>query len=147
MIYTENTNKALKFMFEKHKEQCDKSGVPYVFHPFMVANSMDDEDSTIVALLHDVLEDTDTSVEEIRNFGFSENVIEALMYLTHDKNVDYMDYIRNILNNDIAVKVKIADINHNSDRSRLNNLTEKDTLRYEKYKKALAILENRGYNE
>lgn len=147
MIYTENTNKALKFMFEKHKEQCDKSGVPYVFHPFMVANSMDDEDSTIVALLHDVLEDTDTSVEEIRNFGFSENVIEALMYLTHDKNVDYMDYIRNILNNDIAVKVKISDINHNSDRSRLNNLTEKDTLRYEKYKKALAILENRGYNE
>lgn len=147
MIYTENTNKALKFMFEKHKEQCDKSGVPYVFHPFMVANSMDDEDSTIVALLHDVLEDTDTSVEEIRNFGFSENVIEALMYLTHDKNVDYMDYIRNILNNDIAVKVKISDIIHNSDRSRLNNLTEKDTLRYEKYKKALAILENRGYNE
>lgn len=147
MIYTENTNKALKFMFEKHKDQCDKSGVPYVFHPFMVANSMDDEDSTIVALLHDVLEDTDTSVEEIRNFGFSENVIEALMYLTHDKNVDYMDYIRNILNNDIAVKVKISDIIHNSDRSRLNNLTEKDTLRYEKYKKALAILENRGYNE
>lgn len=147
MIYTENTNKALKFMFEKHKDQCDKSGVPYVFHPFMVANSMDDEDSTVVALLHDVLEDTDTSVEEIRNFGFSENVIEALMYLTHDKNVDYMDYIRNILNNDIAVKVKISDIIHNSDRSRLNNLTEKDTLRYEKYKKALAILENRGYNE
>ena len=141
MIYTENTKKALKFMFEKHKEQYDKSGMPYVFHPFTVAQSVDDENSTIVALLHDILEDTETTTDELRELGFNEEIIEALEYLNHDKNVDYFDYIKNISTNKIATKVKIADLKHNSDLSRLNEITQKDLDRVEKYKKSLEILE------
>ena len=62
MIYTEMTKKAIKLMFEKHKDQVDKSGMPYVFHPFHLAEQMDDEETTITALLHDIAEDTDTTL-------------------------------------------------------------------------------------
>ena len=96
MIYTDNTKKALLFMFNKHKEQYDKSQMPYVFHPFIVAESMDDEDSTIVALLHDVIEDTTTTIDDIIELGFSNNVIDALKLLTHDKSVPYDEYIKKI---------------------------------------------------
>ena len=140
MIYTNKTKKALMFMFEKHKNQVDKSGVPYVFHPFMVAQDMKDEISTIVALLHDILEDTDTTEEEIINLGFSNRVIEALRLLNHDKNEDYFDYINKISKNKIATIVKLSDLRHNSDLSRQNRIKEKDITRYEKYAKAIEIL-------
>ena len=140
MIYTPNTKKAMRLCFEKHKDQVDKENVPYVFHPYTVAFNMDDEDSTIVALLHDVIEDTDTTIEEIEEMGFSNEVIEALKLLTHDKSVDYFDYINLIKANPLATKVKLADLEHNSDITRLDNVTQKDLDRIEKYKKAKAIL-------
>lgn len=78
MLYTDMTKKALKLCFEAHKEQADKSGMPYVFHPFHLAEQMADEDCTIVALLHDVMEDTEYGVEDLRARGFSEAVLKEL---------------------------------------------------------------------
>lgn len=140
MIYTENTKKALKLAYEKHAGQLDKAGLPYIFHPFHLAEQMDDEDSTVVALLHDVVEDTDTTIEDLAEMGFSDQVLKALQLLTHQKTVDYFEYIKTISANEIATKVKIADLTHNSDLTRLNAITEKDKDRVAKYKECLDYL-------
>ena len=140
MIYTPDTKKAMRLMFEAHKEAWDKSGVPYVFHPFHVAEQMDDEISTIVALLHDVVEDTDITLDDLREIGFPEDAITALDYMTHREGVPYMDYVRRIRENPIATKVKLADLAHNSDRSRFDEMTESDYRREEKYREAMKIL-------
>lgn len=140
MIYTELTRKALKISFEAHMDQTDCSGIPYVYHPYEVASHMDDEYSTCVALLHDVIEDTDITSDFLRNEGFPEEVVQALLCMTHDKSVPYMDYIRKIMTNTIAIKVKVADLTHNSDLSRLNNPTYEDYDRVDKYSKARAML-------
>lgn len=142
MIYTEMTKKAIKLMFEKHKDQVDKSGMPYVFHPFHLAEQMDDEETTITALLHDIVEDTNTTFEDLRKLGFSDNVINALKLMTHDKNVDYFEYVKNISKNPIARKVKIKDLEHNMDTSRLDEVTDKDLERVKKYKKCYKYLLN-----
>lgn len=141
MIYTELTKKALRISFNAHKNQVDKSGMPYVYHPFHVAEQMDDETSTIVALLHDVVEDTDYTLDDLREMGFSEEVCQALDLLTHREGVPYMDYVRNIKSNPVAVKVKLADLAHNSDRTRFDHMTEFDYKREEKYRAAVRILQ------
>lgn len=141
MIYTPNTKKAMKLCFEAHKDQTDKSGMPYVFHPFHLAEQMETEETTIVALLHDVVEDTDYTLKDLTDMGFGESVIEALSLLTHDDEVEYMDYVRAIKENPIATAVKLADLRHNSDLSRMDEITEKVLERREKYLKALAFLE------
>ena len=145
MIYTENTKKALKLCFEAHKEQTDKSGLPYVFHPFHLAEQMEDEDSTITALLHDVAEDTDISLEDIAGMGFSRTVMEALALLTHDETVPYMEYVKAIGKNPVARKVKLADLRHNSDLSRLDagQINEKALARVKKYAEAIRLLEEK----
>ena len=140
MIYTSDTKKAMRLMFEAHKDAWDKSGVPYVFHPFHVAEQMDDETSTIVALLHDVVEDTDYTLDDLREMGFSGEVCDALALLTHREEVPYMDYIRAIRANPVAVRVKLADLAHNSDRTRFDHMMEFDYKREEKYKNAMKIL-------
>ena len=142
MIYTTMTKKAINLLFDAHKDQKDKSGLPYVFHPFHVAEQMDDEDSTIVALLHDLLEDTSYTVEDLKKIGFNNKVCDALILMTHDDNVKYLDYVKKIKNNEIARKVKIADLKHNSDLTRLDIITEYDLERKAKYAKALEILLN-----
>ena len=141
MIYTNDTKKALKIAYQAHKNQYDKSGLPYIFHPFYVATLMKDEITTIVALLHDVIEDSDYTITDIKQMGFSNEVIKALQLLTHDKDVDYYRYIESIKTNEVAKEVKIADLKHNSDLSRLDTVNESDLNRVEKYKKALKILE------
>lgn len=140
MIYTEMTKKALKLCFEAHKDQTDKSGMPYVFHPFHLAESMTDEYTTTVALLHDVVEDTDYTLSDLKDMGFSEKVTDALALLTHDKSVPYMEYVEKIKQNPVARAVKLADLAHNSDLSRLDAVDEKALRRVEKYKKAMEIL-------
>ena len=140
MIYTTNTKKALNLCFKAHKEQYDKSALPYVFHPFHLAEQMVDEPTTIVALLHDVIEDTDYTLEDLREMGFDENVIEAISILTHDIKTSYMEYIANIKLNPIAKVVKLADLKHNSDLSRLDIVTPKDKERVNKYMKAIELL-------
>ena len=140
MLYTPKTKMALKLCFAAHKDQQDKSGMPYVFHPFHLAEQMQTEETTIVALLHDVVEDTDYTLEDLAAMGFDPVVIEALTLLTHDENVPYMDYVRTIKDNPVAKAVKLADLQHNSDLSRLDTVDEKALARREKYLKALALL-------
>jgi (p)ppGpp synthase/HD superfamily hydrolase len=141
MIYTDLTKKALKLCFEAHKEQTDKSGMPYVFHPFHLAEQMVDEATTVVALLHDVVEDTELTFEDLEKQGFNDEIIKALMLLTHEKSVPYMEYVGEIKKNKIATKVKLADLKHNSDLSRLSVIDEKALKRKEKYEKAIKFLE------
>lgn len=142
MIYTKGTKKALQLCFNAHKNQVDKSGMPYVFHPFHLAEQMNDEETTIVALLHDLVEDTSYSLSDLKAMGFSDSVIEAIGIMTHDKNVPYMEYIEKIKKNRIATIVKKADLLHNSDLSRLDNVDDKALQRAEKYKAALELLQN-----
>ena len=127
MIYTALTKQALKLCFEAHRNQLDKSGMPYVFHPFHLAEQMDTEESTTVALLHDVVEDTDYTLEDLKAMGFPNNVIDALALMTHNPRVPYMEYVKAISANSLATKVKLADLRHNSDLSRLDSVDENNT--------------------
>ena len=139
MIYTINTRKAMEIAYKAHHEQVDKSGVPYIFHPIHLAEQMDTEDECIVALLHDVVEDTKMTFEQLEK-DFSETVIQALKLVTRDKNEDYMQYVEKIKINPIAKKVKLADLHHNSDKTRLEKMTLIDLKRNEKYEKAIKFL-------
>ena len=141
MIYTELTKKALKLCFAAHKEQQDKSGLPYVFHPFHLAEQMEDELTTVTALLHDVVEDSPYTLTDLREMGFPEEVLAALALLTHDDDTPYLDYVARIRENPIARTVKLADLRHNRDLSRLDHVDDRALQRVEKYKKALALLE------
>ncbi len=140
MINTPLTQKALAIATKAHATQTDRAGAPYIQHPTHLAQQMDSEDSTIVALLHDVVEDSDISFEDLEEAGFSEHIITALKLLTHSKEEDYFTYVQKIKANPLATKVKLADLAHNSDVSRLPAITEKDTERVAKYKKAIQIL-------
>ena len=142
MIYTPLTKKALRLCFDSHREQVDKTGMPYVFHPFHLAEQMTDELSTVCALLHDVVEDTALTLEDLTSMGFPREVTEVLALLTHDEAVPYMDYVREIAKHPVAKAVKIADLTHNSDLSRMDacEIDERALLRNEKYKAALALL-------
>ncbi len=140
MIYTANTKKAMKLCFEAHKNQTDQSGLPYVFHPFHVAEQMPDEKTTIVALLHDVIEDTSCTLQDLRDMGFDQDVLDALALLTHDKKVPYMDYVAKIKGNPTARTVKLADLRHNSDLTRLDEISDAALERVEKYRAAMQLL-------
>lgn len=141
MIYTPMTKKALRLCFDAHKHQVDKTGLPYVFHPFHLAEQMTDEYTVTVALLHDVVEDTPYTLQELAQMGFPAQVVEALGLLTHDPAVPYLEYVAAIKPNPIARAVKLADLRHNSDLSRLDRVDGKALARAEKYRKAIALLE------
>ena len=142
MIYSPLVKKACAIMYDAHKEDMDKAGYPYVLHPFTVAFEMEDELSTCVALLHDVIEDHGDrySFETMIEAGFPPEVIDALRLLTHGEGVPYLDYVRLIAKNPIARKVKIADLRHNMDTTRLDG---RKSRKYDTYVRALAILEGR----
>ena len=139
MINTKLTRKAMVIAYEAHKNQVDKSGVPYIYHPIHVAEQMGTENECIIALLHDVVEDTNVTFKQLEEV-FSKEIIDILKLLTREENIEYDEYIKRIKNNSIACKVKIADLTHNLDKTRLDFVTEVDVKRNEKYKKALQIL-------
>ena len=138
MIYTELTIRAMNLAYNAHHGQFDKGGVPYIFHPIHLAETMDDEISTCVALLHDTVEDTDVTLEELAR-EFPKEVVEAVALLTHDENVEYFDYVRMIKTNPIATKVKLADLAHNGDPKRICNQGNQERRRV-KYATARKIL-------
>ncbi len=142
MIYTPLTKAALRLCFDAHRDQVDKTGLPYVFHPFHLAEQMTDEICVVCALLHDVVEDTDLTLEDLSRMGYPREVTEVLALLTHDAAVPYMDYVRRIAQHPVAKAVKIADLRHNSDLSRMDEIDEYALARTEKYKAALALLED-----
>jgi (p)ppGpp synthase/HD superfamily hydrolase len=132
--------KALMIATKAHAGQKDKAGVDYIYHPLYVALQMDTVTEKIVGLLHDVVEDSDITLDYLTAEGFDHEVIDALELLTHQKGQSYFDYIRKLSNNPIAKKVKAVDLQHNSDISRLKVITDKDYDRVDKYRKALMIL-------
>lgn len=140
-MYTELTKKAMKIAFDAHKEQTDKNGLPYIYHPIHLAEQMSDEATICVALLHDVVEDTDATFEQLEAADFPEEVMAALRLMTHDDTVPYMDYIRELKPNPIATAVKLADLRHNSDLTRLDVVDAKALQRAEKYKQAIKLLQ------
>ena len=144
MIYTPLTVKAARIAYDAHQGQFDLTGMPYVFHPFHVAEQMTDEYTTCVALLHDVVEDTDVTFGDLEG-EFPEEVLEALRLMTHEEGVDYRDYVTAIRGNPIALAVKRADVAHNSDESRnaLADASEEQRARWrEKYAMARGILDS-----
>lgn len=141
MIYTRLTCQAMKIAYNAHHTQVDKGGIPYIFHPYHLAEQMQDEFTTCVALLHDVVEDTPVTLEQLAEL-FPEEVIEAIRILTHSKSEPYPEYIKRVKTNPIAKAVMLADLQHNSDQSRMPDADE-STLVYfqEKYRQAFEILE------
>lgn len=123
-----------------HAGQVDKSGKPYILHPLRLMLSFDDVDAQVVSVLHDVVEDSDTSLEDLRAVGVSERAIEAIDCLSKRPGEQYDDFIARIRPNELARKVKIADIRDNLDLTRLPVVTEKDLQRAAKYHRALAVL-------
>ncbi|MEQ6354023.1 HD domain-containing protein [Lysinibacillus sp. M3] len=124
-----------------HAGQVDKAGVDYIKHPETVASFVKSAEEKATAYLHDVLEDTKITANDLKNAGIPDNVIEAVQVLTKDRNTPYFDYLRQVKASPIARLVKLADLKHNSDRSRLLSITDKDLERLEKYKKATEFLE------
>ena len=142
MIYTAQTQKALRLCFEAHRDRTDKGGMPYVFHPFHLAEQMTDEKTTVAALLHDVVEDTDYTLADLEAMGFDGEVLAALRLLTHAEGEPYMDYVARLKANPIARAVKLADLAHNRDLSRLapEQIDEWALQRQETYQQAIALL-------
>ncbi len=126
-------SKAIIIATEAHLGQVDKGGEAYILHPLRVMMSIKDYEHKIVAVLHDVLEDTLVSAEDLRLEGFNEKIIEALIHLTRRDNESYEEFIDRVIKNPIARAVKLADIKDNMDLSRLENPTEEDYVRLEKY--------------
>lgn len=136
------TKKALCIAYKAHEGQVDKTGIPYIFHPFHLAESMTDENSTIVALLHDVIEDTDWTIDDLEKEGFNEDILTALKLMTHNPAQPYMDYISRLSTCPVARQVKLADLYHNSDQTRVENPDEKMLKRWEKYDRAIQLLKS-----
>ena len=131
---------ALSIARKAHEGQLDKAGVDYIEHPIYVASQVDTEEEKAVALLHDVIEDSPVSAEGLLQAGLPETVVTAVQVLTKKKEQDYQIYLETVKKNPLARVVKLADLKHNSDLSRLSSITEKDRERLKKYKKAIDFL-------
>lgn len=132
----EQLEEAIKLASIKHYGQKDKSNKPYIFHLLYVMNNVDDLNAKIAGVLHDILEDTDITRNDLLNYGFSEDIVIAVEILTKPKNQKYMEYIENIKCNNIARKVKLIDLKHNMDLTRLPEISNKDLKRNIKYLEA-----------
>ena len=131
---------ALAIAQEAHKGQVDKAGIDYINHPIYVASLVETGEEKAAALLHDVIEDSDMTLSDLLNRGIPSEVLQAVSILTKDKKLTYQEYLSRVKTNEIARKVKLADLKHNSDLSRISNPSEKDFSRSEKYKKAIEFL-------
>lgn len=147
LIYTPLTKKALKIAFDAHRNQLDKSGIPYVVHPLHLAEQMETEEEICTALLHDVVEDSPYTLQDMQEEGFPDAVLQALELLTRQPDVPYLDYVVRLWKNPIARKVKLADLAHNSDLARLDRVTDRDRRRVLQYRMAQAVLAEDRYDE
>lgn len=134
--------KTIEFVKEKHKNQVDLAGKPYFFHLCRVMNNVPSPFKE-VAILHDIFEDTDTTVNELLNLGVKQDIINSVLILTKSKQETYRQYINRIKEYYIATVVKLVDLKDNMDITRLDELTEKDIDRLKKYHKAYIYLKNR----
>ena len=144
-VYNKNmkqsqSEKAYEIAKKVHLGQIDKAGEDYIKHPEKVASFVNSDEEKAVAYLHDVIEDTELTLEDLREYGFSEEVLKAVDVITKKKGQDYQTYLNSVKENKLARVVKLADLRHNSDLTRLINITEKDIERKEKYQKAIDFL-------
>ena len=142
LSYNEQLQFALELAIQKHKNQKDKSGKPYILHPIHVMETVKSDDAKIVAVLHDIIEDTDVTEEDLLNAGLSKHIVDAIVILTRSRDEDYMDYVKNLSSNPLAKEVKLADLQHNMDLRRLSTLKERDLDRNRKYQIAYHYLIN-----
>ena len=142
MLYTPLTKLAMKICYEAHRDQLDQGGMPYVFHPIYLAEQMPDELTTAAALLHDVVEDTAWTFRDLAEQGIPAPVLEALRLLMHREGVPYLEYVAALKENRIAAAVKLADLRHNSDLTRLDRVDEHTFARLAKYRAAMELLES-----
>ena len=131
---------ALAIARKAHAEQVDKAGVDYIQHPLYVASQVKTEQEKAVALLHDVLEDSDITAADLLAYGLSNEVVTAVQTLTKKKGQSYQDYLEKVKSNNLARVVKLADLKHNSDLSRLKTVSNTDYERVKKYKNAIRYL-------
>ena len=132
---------AIDVATKAHEGQVDKGGNPYILHPKAVADSLNDTEDKIVAYLHDVCEDTDTTLDDLINMGFTYRIVSSVRILTKTKDTSYDKYLKQVKKDSNAWHVKMADLKHNMDISRIPHPTKKDFERVEKYKNALSFLE------
>ena len=132
--------KAIDISYYAHKGQFDKAGNPYVSHPIYVAGKMKTNDEIIVALLHDVIEDTDLTLDYLIEEGYPDNIIKAIDAITRRPEEDYGHYIKRVKENPLAKCIKIEDLKHNMDLRRIKNPTDSDFQRVERYRLAMEIL-------
>ncbi len=141
MIYTPHTTEALRIACEAHRGQRDKADIDYIHHPLHIAEQMTTEEEICTALLHDVIEDTTWTIDDLRAHAIPEASLEAIALLTRtDDHTSYLDYIRALAHNPIAKKVKLADLRHNSNPGRLPRVTQKDIDRINTYMEARCLL-------
>jgi (p)ppGpp synthase/HD superfamily hydrolase len=134
IIYeNEELNKAYEIASMAHKNQKDKGGTEYINHPVAVSAMVGSLEEKIVALLHDVVEDTRVTLEELKSFGFNDNVIAAIDAISKKDGESTDDYMNRVKNNKLACSVKKADLLHNMDMSRLKVVNKKDLERLDKY--------------
>ena len=131
---------AVSIATKAHSGQVDKAGSPYIKHPLLVASAFSDEPHIVVALLHDVVEDTDITLAQLTSYGFPSDIIQAIDAITRRQGESYTEYLTRVRANSIAREVKLADLRHNMDLSRISHPTQKDYTRLEKYKSAVALL-------
>lgn len=136
--------KAISIALAAHKGQVDKGGSPYILHPLRVMLSVETLNAKIVAVLHDVVEGSDITIDELRLAGFNEAILDAVQLLTRADEVSYEDYTKNIKNNSLATSVKKADLNDNMNMARLSGPNNSDSKRLEKYKRALQVLTDKS---
>ena len=132
--------RAIEISVTAHKRQVRKDGSPYVLHPLRLMMSVNSADEKIVAVLHDVVEDTDITMQQLEDEGFSKQVLAALRLVTHDDGTSYENYITNIKGNPIARAVKLADLRDNTNVFEIPKLSAKDLQRLEKYHRAYKTL-------
>lgn len=131
---------AISLANKVHATQLDKAGQPYILHPLRLMLKFDSEDERIVAVLHDVVEDSDTTLSDLIDMGFSSAIVSAIDCLTKKTNEDYEEFIGRVSLNPLATKIKIEDIKHNLDLSRIHQIQDKDLVRVKKYHIALKFL-------
>ena len=142
LSYNEKFQIALELAVEKHKNQTDKAGNPYILHPLHVMENVNSKEGKIVAILHDIIEDTDITEDYLLKIGLSKRIVDAVVALTRSEDIDYQEYIKNLSSNPLAKEVKLADLEHNMDLKRLPTLEEKDLERNRKYQIAYHYLIN-----
>ena len=143
LLESESVSKALQLATVAHKGQIDKAGADYIKHPIAVAESLGTEDEQTAALLHDTVEDTEVTLDDLKSEGFSFAVLKAVDCLTRRDHEPRDTYLQRVAEDPLAVKVKLADLAHNSDLSRLSVPTERDYARAKRYAKEMAFLEAR----